>query len=1721
MFNPAKASEKIRDEFIDYVSTSFAIADKDYNAAFIARLKEHGVISQGPLIEINDVFKSGHSLEYLCEHGVISPLFRDLEKQKPCDTIHKIKMPLTRPLYLHQEQAIDTITTKEQNAVITTGTGSGKTECFLIPVINELLREKETGTLCPGVRALLIYPMNALANDQIKRLRELLMYYKDITFGVYNGDTERLEKDAYSKYCDLHSGETCEELRTPLENELISREKMNETPPNILCTNYAMLEHLLLRPENVKLFQNSDFRFIVLDEAHIYTGATGMETALLLRRLKARINSKKRPQFILTSATLGKKGESEKSIVKFAENLCGEKFTTDGIVFGQRVQQVFADVANDVPVQIFTEIANSESGGYKSVFQRYGICYNDEECEAENLYDLCIKSSYYRILRSKSLTPMDINDFATLLNVKVDDAISFVHVCSLAFKDGKSLMDARYHFFIRALEGVYTPLYGEKLLFLNRKKEIFDGESTLAVFERAVCTNCGDLAIVGKIDSTNKIKKLVLAPQYDSDTRFFHILSKDEEPFEEFDDEEIEPDLSESEYDDNAIIKNKAKNYKEYYLCPICGAITERIDGKPHCQHTVAPLIVSEYENTDGKCPKCQNGRYRRFYIGAESATGVLATSLYEELPSKRITEYNDDGVRLEFNGGKQFLAFSDSRSEAAFFASYLDKSYKEFLRRRGLVQVLNDNKDDIIDEPYTIDDLVEELSNLFIKRQSFKNNLTETPTKREMAKVAKKHALMAVLTELVYARRRTSLVSLGKIYFEYAGNTPKIVNALSQKYGVDSVVCKRLMDYLAMSFAYFGAIKLEDDVLDADDKKYVFYTDKDKYAVLQKTASTDRNYLSWKARNREGLVDSFYPNGRVRIVARVLKSDEKTANSFLEDYFNEWLIFGSNKYHLEKGNGSIYHMPVKNYIVRVQGDENAHWYKCKKCGKISQFNIDGCCVENGCDGELVEIDPSNSFENNHYLKLYNKHDLTALLIREHTAQLSREEGLKYQSDFEKNRIHALSCSTTFEMGVDVGELETVFLRNVPPSAANYAQRAGRAGRSKDSSAYSLTYAKLSSHDFHYFNEPQKIIVGQIKPPVFKTDNEKIVLRHIYAVVLSYFFKEYPNFFGKNKTMEFLDNGGYDQFVELINDNPIGLQDLLNRSIPNVDQYDWKEKLIGQNGILHNAVEDYNQTVKDMIKFQEDKAAIGEYDKAAKAQKSLEKYKAKEMIDFLVRNNILPKYGFPIDTVELDVTADEHQKQELQLSRDLKMAIAEYAPGEKVIANNKMYTSRYIKKSFFNNRMDYYYSYVCQCTSCQTWNYSYSNPRDMSEPLKCVACHKPISAGSWREAIEPRAGFVAEQQSEEVPMSRPDRIYRSQDSYIGDGKQIDEFSYLVNGKRIVLKSSENDSIMVTSNTDFYVCKQCGFAYGIHDIIKDENGKKDKKALDAIKKGVPYFTSKKKHKNRFGHYCTSDTFYCEKLNHVYKTDVVVMDFKDCIEDYDSMLSATYALLMAISDVLDVDITDISGCIKGYFNVDKCGMSHSIVLYDTVAGGAGHVRRLLEPLVLQNVISAACEKMQKCGCDTSCYNCLRSYSNQRYHEILDRHKAYEFLAPYLGTVTEEIIAPAGAKELKLLDDGLSVKTESVDYILGLISMEESIRQFLLTEFIKNEIVKPDFNDIGFYVEGKPGLADLVWEDKKVMVFDGQNDDSYSLAKDTNYKCYRIDTVNDAEALIKALM
>ena len=250
---------------------------------------------------------------------------------------YKLKkhFPLDRTLYIHQETAIRKVI-EGKNVIVATGTGSGKTECFLLPIINELMREKEAGTLNSGIRALLLYPMNALANDQIARLRGILKDYPDITFGRYTGETEETQKKAEELFAKTNPDV---EL---IPNELISREKMRENPPHILLTNYAMLEYLLLRPNDNVFFDQKNaenWKFIVLDEAHTYNGAKGTEISMLLQKLKERISKSQKQKLtcIATSATLGGGKEAYKEVAKFASDLFHEPFYPDDIIESKRV----------------------------------------------------------------------------------------------------------------------------------------------------------------------------------------------------------------------------------------------------------------------------------------------------------------------------------------------------------------------------------------------------------------------------------------------------------------------------------------------------------------------------------------------------------------------------------------------------------------------------------------------------------------------------------------------------------------------------------------------------------------------------------------------------------------------------------------------------------------------------------------------------------------------------------------------------------------------------------------------------------------------------------------------------------------------------------------------------------------------------------------------------------------------------------------------------------------------------------------------------------------------------------------------------------------------------------------------------------------------------------------------------------------------------------------
>ena len=251
----------------------------------------------------------------------------------------------TRGLFRHQWDAFSRAIYKKQNVVVATGTGSGKTECFQLPILYRLLTEPQDIRVRRGVRALLVYPLNALVEDQTARLRRLLFWInlqfheprgqfasnQQITFGRYTGDTPVNSRD----FGRRESDEALKGL-----GELVYREDMQACPPDILITNFTMLEYMLLREDDRQLFQNSDlFSFVVLDEIHTYSGTQGMEVAMLLKRLRGFLEGRSKSpvhiQCVGTSATLGG-SDAKNEAAEFASTLFGSPFNSGSIVLGTR-----------------------------------------------------------------------------------------------------------------------------------------------------------------------------------------------------------------------------------------------------------------------------------------------------------------------------------------------------------------------------------------------------------------------------------------------------------------------------------------------------------------------------------------------------------------------------------------------------------------------------------------------------------------------------------------------------------------------------------------------------------------------------------------------------------------------------------------------------------------------------------------------------------------------------------------------------------------------------------------------------------------------------------------------------------------------------------------------------------------------------------------------------------------------------------------------------------------------------------------------------------------------------------------------------------------------------------------------------------------------------------------------------------------------------------------
>ncbi|NLJ39992.1 MAG: DEAD/DEAH box helicase, partial [Clostridiales bacterium] len=504
--NPIRASAAIEESYRSYLTTIFGFAETGLQQQFYEQLLKPERLLKGPILEATPHFKCGSTIEELIIGGSLSENFRHLRTPS---------LPLDRLLYKHQEISIRKLIERRRNIVVSTGTGSGKTETFMIPIINHMMREHEAGTLCPGVRALLLYPMNALANDQMVRLRSLLENYQEITFGRYTGETEREYGKALEKYRDMYHSD-------PIPNELISRQQMWDTPPNILLTNYAMLEYLLLRPDDSIFFEGSyegHWQFIVMDEVHTYSGAKGIEMAMLLRRLKDRIvkDPSKKLQCIATSATLGSGREDFAQIANFATQMFGEPFEwienntgRQDVIEGQRIPMTHSVISWGKPdITLYSCWLDILVGGSpKDIIDELAAVALEKdvpEIVVEHAREEANRGDYrffiHYVLRGDTRLlnlQKELQGGPRLLAAIAEDVIgniensteilvALVELASRAKADESSLplLPARYHVFVRAIEGAYIGLLPDRKIYLEKHESKNINETNYAVFETA------------------------------------------------------------------------------------------------------------------------------------------------------------------------------------------------------------------------------------------------------------------------------------------------------------------------------------------------------------------------------------------------------------------------------------------------------------------------------------------------------------------------------------------------------------------------------------------------------------------------------------------------------------------------------------------------------------------------------------------------------------------------------------------------------------------------------------------------------------------------------------------------------------------------------------------------------------------------------------------------------------------------------------------------------------------------------------------------------------------------------------------------------------------------------------------------------------------------------------------------------------------------------------
>lgn len=1059
----------------------------------------------------------------------------------------------------------------------------------------------------------------------------------------------------------------------------------------------------------------------------------------------------------------------------------------------------------------------------------------------------------------------------------------------------------RFHAFFRALEGAFlVHRNGVDTVVLNRKG--VEGQSSAASpLEVALCRECGQHYYVGRKQG-GKLTEAIRDPSHPGFGVDYYLPA----------DEGVE------------------------LLCRRCGNLSTSTLGCG-CNASIRVKKCASNKQYPDQMKQCEVCGYRRAGIGdpvqeivhgSDGPNSVIATALHELLPETR----------------RRILAFADSRQEAAFFAWYAEDSYGKLRNRNLILKAIM--SEPVADEGLSIDDLSNRLLRVWEEAALFSEADTQEQRTRSV--------LTSILREAVTDEKRLSLAGVGLVKWFIALprglRVPEIMKRPPWNFTENEALS--LIGYLLDEMRPRRAMNLPEGT-GKPNWKDISPWPLQAYSIAPPGGR--RKVLQWGG-SQSSVVSHFL---RRLLKGSNLSEDEKRSAA-MELMKEIWSALRENSHESilqrAKENGTFRLDPRWLRIKPANLDEI---WKCEACATLTNYNIRGVCPRNACPGALSPASRER-LEGNHYRNLYENPRLPPMLsAEEHTAQIETDEARQRQDRFKNGDIHLLSSSTTFEVGVDLGDLDSVFLRNVPPESFNYAQRAGRAGR-RDTPGLVLTYCRRNPHDLYHYEDPVgRVIKGAIHPPRLHMTNEKIVLRHMVAVALSEFFKIDRGRFQNVET--FIGSWHSPRITRdlytFCNDNR-DLKKTMSLIVPDI-MHDrvglkndtWIVNLAGKDSHLALVEAEVCADYIEMETLRMECFEQGRDSWLGRIRKRMKTISEESTLRFLSRKAVIPKYGFPVDVVELDVRSTDGQSTGVALQRDLSQAIAEYAPGGKVVANKLEWESCGVKAIAGKAWPVRHYRYD------DARNFVQWNEGDTEAPPQV------------QKYLIPEFGFVAPLFKKPTePKGRVRRLYTTRPFFRGfETTPVSKTMYNVQ----VTKAVPGVLVILCegrSQEGFYICRSCGS----HMVVP-----------------------KGPHKSPSDSDC-SGTLERFSLGHELHTDVVRLHFPMLHDEWDAY-SIAYAVLLGAADTLEVPDTDLNVTIAGG---DRSGES-AIVLYDNVPGGAGLVAQLELEEVFAEVLKAATKRVQgKCGCDSSCYGCLRSYRNQFAHANLNRRSALEILFQFLS-------------------------------------------------------------------------------------------------------------------------